>query len=717
MIDRQTPFFPLLVAAILSAMAALSIVWIAQSQPWLGFTLQVDLQTQDIMISNTVSKGPAADIPLGSTIISIAGQDLAATDLVEEPDQLPSYDVFKDVMDRQDYLYGALRAGEVDIVVQTGLETLYTLAPKAKRPIADLPFVFWLQILTGIVSVLIGVWVWTLRRRERSAQLLAIAGVCIAIMTFPAAIYSTREIVLDGTLFRWLAAIDHFGALFFGVAMLMVFFVYPRQVVPQVALWTLPIVIGVWWLLDTMHSVFHGPPTGFHLPALLMMMLFFPIAFLQYRETKDNPAARAAMLSFVLATIVGTGAFIALIVVPHVFGMRPMISQGYAFVLFLLMFLGVAVGVARYRLFELEGWAFSILFYFGGVILLLLLDAALITMVAVERVPAFGISLLIVGITYLPLRDYLARRLLHAKTIDREELFRRIVDAALMRGRDEQFKAWKNVIADVFQPLDITSYEGTSVDQPTVSDEGLTLTLPTVQNLSSLSLRFAFSGRKLFTPRDSQVAAEMCTMLSHALASSRARDVGAETERTRIARDMHDNIGAQLLSALHSDTAERKDTLIRESISDLRSIINNEAERDKGLAEALAELRLETLERLAASNIKLDWSCTDTIRDEHVVPRIVYGLRSIVREAASNTIRHSNAKRFYVHIEAQDDSIRLNLSDDGDGLGSLAQLSSGNGLRNIEARLTTFNGTLDVIHEGPGLSLLAEIPLKAEARN
>src|SRR5690606_4795362 len=113
-----------------------------------------------------------------------------------------------------------------------------------------------------------------------------------------------------------------------------------------------------------------------------------------------------------LAVIVGAGAFVATVILPAALGIGTLVSQGQAFLFFLTIYGGVALGVARYRLFQLDEWAFRILFYVAGVLFLLALDAALIATVIDERAPAFALSLAIVALTWLPLRDALARRLL-----------------------------------------------------------------------------------------------------------------------------------------------------------------------------------------------------------------------------------------------------------------------------------------------------------------
>src|SRR5690606_40386874 len=60
------------------------------------------------------------------------------------------------------------------------------------------------------------------------------------------------------------------------------------------------------------------------------------------------------------------------------------------------------------------------LFYVVGVLLLLVLDAILIVTIIDERAPAFALSLLIVALAWLPLRDMLARIVLRRAEPSRE---------------------------------------------------------------------------------------------------------------------------------------------------------------------------------------------------------------------------------------------------------------------------------------------------------
>jgi signal transduction histidine kinase len=696
-VNRLAPFHIIAMTTVAGLAAALIVLIAALSQPWLGAKFAAEDWSAIVQVQSVASDGPARVVPQGAMVTAIDDFMPESGDLVEEPDVAESYSALARFFERQSLLSQILARNTVVIATGEDEAEAFVVTPERSRPISSLPAAFWVQIATGLATLLIGAWVWSLRRDDIATRFLALAGISIAISAFPAAIYSTRELAIPAGLFRALSAMNHFGALAFGVSMVALFLVYPRRLVSNRPLWVLAIVTGFVWMLDTARAVFPGPAEGHHLPSVMLMAGIIVSAFIQYFATRKDPVARAAIRWFALSVCLCAGTFVSFVLLPNLFGIRPSVSQGYAFVMFGLLFVGVAIGVARYRLFELESWAFSILSYFGAAVLLLLLDAALISFVALDRPAAFALSLLVVALIYLPCRDWLSRRLSPRRRIDRETLFGRVVDVALARDAVQESR-WRQILQEAFMPLNI-AHAPEAPGEPKIAENGLSLLLPGIVGIPPLMLSYPYRGRRLFSPKDRRFAADICAMLTHAIASRDAREKGATEERMRIARDMHDNMGAQLLSALHSEAPERKDTLIRETISDLRDIVNNAARGGKTLDEVLADLKVETLERLAASDIGLDWRVTSEDGTVMLAPNVAHSLRSVLREIISNAIRHSGARKLRVRFTTLDGLAHLIVSDDGKGLS------------NLEARLLSLNGTFALGDANPGLLVSARFPI------
>lgn len=672
-------------------LAGAVLIQMAISRPWLALAFTAD---DSGIIHVTPASGVDGSAIVSGPIAAIRGSDgrrvaIEAGDLIEEPDTLATYAEMRRFFARQSMLEGVVSGPSVSIETAGARPAQQTtLAPARMRPISDLPAAFWVQMLVGLASFLIGGWVWALRRSDTAARLFALASLGILVFTFPAALYSTRELAIDGDLFRALSVMNHGGALLFGAAMIALLLRYPRPLVPARWLWAPFALFGAWWLGDSL-QVFDGPPAGSHLPTMLEMLGIFFAAAGQYWRSRGDPAARAVVRWFGLSVAVGAGAFVFTVIAPSLVGLTPGLPQGYAFAFFLLIHIGMAIGVARYRLFDLDRWAFRILFYMTGAALLIAVDAALISWIALERAPAFGLALVMVGFLYLPLRDIIARKLFR-RDGEIEASFQDILAIALAEGEVERMDRWRGLLERVFQPLKIVA--GQAVEASTVIEDGAALAIPATGPLPPLRLEHAMHGRRLFGSREQARASELCAMLSQAIASRFAHEQGAAEERQRITSDMHDNIGVQLLGALHSRDPVRKDELIRDTLADLREIINNSAGERLTLAELMADLRVEIADLLSSVGIGLVWQ-VDT--QAELPPQAVAAMRSILREAVGNALRHAEATTVGIRLGDVASGLVLMVADDGNGFDP-ETAPAGNGLRNMRSRATALHGTMTV---------------------
>ncbi len=166
-----------------------------------------------------------------------------------------------------------------------------------------------------------------------------------------------------------------------------------------------------------------SPLYGIHLPVVTQMALIIAFIVAQWLAARDEPANRAAMRWMGLSVILGCSVFFGGVAIPMVLDWGQVLTQGYTFAFFAMIYAGIALGIRRYRLFDLGEWSFRILFYAGGAVLFLAVDAILIWLLHVERAPALGIALVLVGLIYLPARDMLARRMLARNDLEQHELF------------------------------------------------------------------------------------------------------------------------------------------------------------------------------------------------------------------------------------------------------------------------------------------------------
>ncbi len=195
------------------------------------------------------------------------------------------------------------------------------------------------------------------------------------------------------------------------------------------------------------------------------------------------------------------------------------------------------------------------------------------------------------------------------------------------------------------------------------------------------------------------------------------------TERARIARDLHDHVGARLTGiALLAEREqrvgppERAEVLqqiqqtIRLCIEELRDVVWALSHSRRDLRDLLATLRRRAEDLAEAARLEL---IVDANLDD-LPPKLdastSLALLSIVREALTNVVKHSGATKVTIRVARETRWLCLDVIDDGKGLSGAA--SNGRGLHNIQARAKEQRGTaaFDAVPSG-GLAVHVRLPI------
>lgn len=703
---RVTPISILSAATLFGFAIVLLITLVAVERPWLG--LNLGLNDQD-RIQVRSSLGPAAGIPPGTDLKSLSDgaetMTLVPSDLTIEPDgAMGDYATYEAFLSRQGRLATLMDADTVFLTDEAG--RVYRVNPAPDRPISTLPVEYWVQVTVGLVAWLISSSVFAFRTGESSARYLLLSGASTLLFASFAAVYSTRELALPSGLFRFLNDGNFFGGSMFAAVFVSLLLTYPRRICPPwVGIGVLALFL-VWFVLQQA-GVFESMTFARRFLVVIGVGATFLLAGFHWFLTRKRPAERAVLMWFLLSWMLGTTLFCTFILLPQLFGIDTSAVQGYGFTLFLLVYMGLAFGILRFRLFELGIWWARIVVWTATVLCLVALDLLFLLVLQLSSGVSLSLALLLSGLFWIPLRGLVWGHLLRFQTVDREILFEQVVDVALALPHENMQSRWEALIRDVFDPLHMQPAKGGQ--KAALARDGLELLVPAVDAIPALSLEFARGGRQLFDKRDLSLVEELVAMLRHTIASGSAHEKGVSEERQRIARDIHDNIGSQLLSALHSQEPDRKDDMIRETLTDLRDIINNAAHPGLTFEETLADLRAETDERLCAENITLNWA-VKTGEAPGITPQTAHAIRSIVREAVSNVIRHAGATDVGVEIAWTNNVISLVVNDNGRGI-DLDKLIPGNGLTNLRTRVTALGGSLGYSDNNPGMNITAQFPI------
>jgi signal transduction histidine kinase len=207
----------------------------------------------------------------------------------------------------------------------------------------------------------------------------------------------------------------------------------------------------------------------------------------------------------------------------------------------------------------------------------------------------------------------------------------------------------------------------------------------------------------------------------------RIRDLGSrllsaqDTERARIARELHDDISQQI--ALLSIDLELLD---RRVPPDSEGLAAGALHRTQDLAKSVHELShrlhpaklrliglvasLQALQR-ELSRAELVISFTHDGVPANLASDLTLSLFRIAQEVLHNTIKHSRAQTVAVHLQGGADGLVLTVEDDGVGFDVAGAWGKGLGLISIGERIEAMGGTLDIrAAPGAGTSITIRVP-------
>ena len=698
-------------------------VSLATHTPWLGLRLTADGSTLRV----AEASGPAAQVPIGARLLGVASvsapgmMSLAAQDIVEEPDMVRTYEELDLYLKRQGQIAQVLDAHEVRLQLQHQAQTAdaafeITVQP-GRRPISDLPLPFWFVVAVAWLAVLVSWGIWAMRPRDWATRMFALTGMLLPLAALPTVIYGSRELALGAELFGLLKVFNHQGSALWGAAFVGIFMAYPTPIGSTRLLWLPQLVFGIWSLADLMRWL---PDLDVGIRGLLMteLMAALALGIWQWRRSTSAPVARAALRWFLLSMLLGSSLFIVTVILSVTLGGLPPLPQAYAFGFFLLIYLGIALGLGRYRLFDLDVWAYRLLVWMGAAGLVMAIDVGLVALLEWSEGLALGSALWAASLLYLPLRGWLWRRMVQRPSRKLEELWPDLVRMAFLEDLTQREQWWAATLNRLFRPADqrVVPEPPGLANATGLRDDGLGLWVPACAGLNGRELRLAHLGQRLFTPDDVRFMSALCELMARAHASQRAHAEGAAAERRRITQDIHDDVGARLLMLIHRAPTEELAELARSAMNDLRSAIAALEARPISLHDAVADWRSEASHRCEAAQVQLTWRSElppDQLKTFDWRPRQRLLLERALRECLTNSLKHAEPKAMWVSIELVAGEVCIDIANDQQTSHGWPWVE-GRGLQGMRQRLQADQGHLDV-HPRQGGGAVVRIRLRPSA--
>ncbi len=193
---------------------------------------------------------------------------------------------------------------------------------------------------------------------------------------------------------------------------------------------------------------------------------------------------------------------------------------------------------------------------------------------------------------------------------------------------------------------------------------------------------------------ESRVAASTQALAdSYARRSQMERQTAAHAERERIYRDLHDDLGAMLLSLSIRAKDPRDAELARSALRNLRDVVSQAGQQQFPLHDLLADWRAEISGRLHDAGLNLHWQQAEDLPNLAVSATAALHLGRILREAISNVVHHARASQVTLQIDGTESlppMLQVTVSDDG----TARAQAPGRGMRNMRSRAALLQGTV-----------------------
>ena len=199
-----------------------------------------------------------------------------------------------------------------------------------------------------------------------------------------------------------------------------------------------------------------------------------------------------------------------------------------------------------------------------------------------------------------------------------------------------------------------------------------------------------------------------------------------EQERTRISRELHDDLGQQLtglklsLSWLGNRIKDGRETAAQ-NVDDMRHQLDSAIASVRRIAAELRPRVLDDLDfsealtwqtqeftRHSGLEVTLNLECGEQIKDNEVGT----ALFRIVQEALTNVVRHAQASQVRISLTQQGQNLVLSIQDNGIGFDSLVR-KGGVGLVGMRERCTSIGGEFSILSQaGLGATIVVSVPLE-----
>ena len=685
----------LVLCALLGCLALFALTRTMAAAPHLAASWRATAQGQ-VELSN--SNDPLLALHRGQSLVAMRGGALPAFAVdALALQRSPRWVVEDSERERHRQLHEQLFQAQSQAAVTLGFSDgrAVTVVPEA-RGVINLPVIFWMLAAFALALYLVSCVVVLAQPSSRNV-VYAVMGLCQAANLLFIAVESTAELGLRSPFLELDMPARMAFDLITAAAMVNAVCLHPRRLPGSgwiaLAGWAaVPLLIGL-FAAGLLPSVWWWTQGG------VMALGGLAIGLLSWSyQIEPHPFAivlrrfgTVTLATWVLLTL-------ALGASSHLSGMPHNIADigSMVWYVFLGSLLLLIPFLARSQTFMRE---FSLLAAISAVATSL--DLLFVSVFSLGQFASLTLSLFLSLAVYSGARQWVLNHLLGSSMLTTERMFEQLYGIAReVEVHPERTPTLlSQLLADLFEPLEVSVVERSS-RRTRVAGDGSSMLVPVPvlgddpQALrGSVMIRFAHRGRRLFTSEDARLTDRIVEQLRRAVRFDKAVEQGRSEERLRLAQDLHDDIGARLLTLMYKAQSPEMEEYLRHTLQDLKTLTRGLAASNHRLSHAAGEWKADLTQRLTAAHIELKWTF---VFDEDITLTVVHwsALTRILRELVSNVIAHAKAQQLEIHFSLDNDRIDLTITDNGLGR-EPRSWSHGLGLGGVRKRVKQLGGEVE----------------------
>lgn len=335
------------------------------------------------------------------------------------------------------------------------------------------------------------------------------------------------------------------------------------------------------------------------------------------------------------------------------------------------------------------------------------LDLLFVALFSLGQFASVTLALFVSVAIYAGVRQWLLNRIMDSTVLTTERAFEQLYRLAreVERQPEHVGERLSQLLRELFEPME-TMLVARSLQTARVAGDGSTLIVPVPpmpgtqeQPDATVVLRYARKGTRLFCEEDARLADRICEQLKRAAAFDQAVEQGRSEERMRLAQDLHDDIGARLLTLMYRAPDAETEEYVRHTLKDLKTLTRGLAASNHRLSHAAAEWKADIAQRLNAANCQLAWSFSV---DKDLVLNVVQwsALTRALRELINNIISHAHASRVEVDASLLHGQLTITVRDNGIG-GAPSTWIQGLGVNGVRKRVRQLGGHVEWQQRAP----------------